>query len=185
MFFYNKNHIFLCHRSLFRAALTGIFVEIKKSDFLPVMGKAYANNTVKIKRSSVSRNANINQLIELAKCKKFIELSKNQVLFREGEPVKGVYFLLTGKIEISYKNSDNTQSVLYTIKSPDIIGLHSIMEEDFYIHTAIAVSDSMICFMPKEEFERILAQNSKIALNLMKMLCLKITVIQNQIHKHN
>jgi CRP-like cAMP-binding protein len=148
------------------------------------MGRVYTNSSGKIKKNTASRNTNIKELIDLAKDKKFIALSKNQVLFREREPVRGVYFLLTGKIEITKTNSDSKESILYIIKSPDIICLHSIMEEDFHIHTAKAAHDSMICFIPREEFEKILSQNVKIAFNMMKMLCLKINVIENQIHKY-
>jgi CRP-like cAMP-binding protein len=148
------------------------------------MGRVYINSSGKIKKKTAHGKMNLKQLIELTKHKKYITLSKNQVLFRENDPIKGVYFLISGKIEITKVNSDNTQSILYTIKSPGIIGLHSIMEEDFHIHTAKATSGSLICFMAKQEFEKIVSQNSELAFNIMKMLCLQISFIQNQIYKH-
>ena len=129
-------------------------------------------------------NDKINQLLNLAENKQFIALTKDDVLFRENEPVKGVYFLLTGKIKTIKKDIENKESILYLIKSPDIVCLHSIMEEDYHLHTAVAACDSMVCFIPKDEFEKILAQNMEIALNMMKMLCLKINGIENQINRY-
>lgn len=131
------------------------------------------------------KNNNINQLLNLARKKQFIALSKDDVLFRENEPVKGVYFLLTGKIKTIKKDTNGNESILFLIKSPDIVCLHSIMEEDYHLHTAVALCDSMVCYVPKDEFENILAQNMEIALNMMKMLCLRINGIENQINRYN
>jgi CRP/FNR family transcriptional regulator len=129
-------------------------------------------------------NPKINELLELAENKQFLALSRNDRLFLENEKVKGVYFLLSGKIKIVKSDSENKDSVLYLIKAPDIICLHSILEEEYHIHTAVAAADSMVCFVPKKEFEKILANNMNIAFNMMKMLCLKINIIENQIQKH-
>lgn len=125
----------------------------------------------------------INELIEIAHDKQLIALSRNDTLFLENEKVKGVYFLLSGKIKIVKKDANKKESILYLIKAPDIICIHSVMEEEFHLHTAIASTDSMVCFVPKTEFEKILAANMNIAFNVMKMLCLKINVIENQIHR--
>lgn len=126
----------------------------------------------------------INQLLKLAKDKQYIALAKDDVLFRENETVKGVYFLLTGKIKITKKDTENKESILYLIKSPDIVCLHSIMEEEYHLHTAASACDAMVCFIPKTEFEKILEQNMEIALNMMKMLCLRINGIENQINRY-
>lgn len=130
-----------------------------------------------------SRKRNINELLELVEDKHYISLSRNDVLFHENEPIKGVHFLLTGKIKITKTCSDNTESTLYIINPPDIICFHSVMEEEYHMHTAVADSDSMVCFVPKKELEKILAKNANIAFNLMKLLCLKINVIENQISR--
>lgn len=131
----------------------------------------------------LNRKRNINELLELAVDKHYISLSKNNVLFHENEPIKGVYFLLTGRIRITKEGADNTESTLYAINPPDIICLHSVMEEEYHMHTAVADSDSMVCYVPKKELEKILAKNANIAFNLMKLLCSKINVIENQISR--
>jgi hypothetical protein len=69
------------------------------------------------------------------------------------------------------------------IKAPDIVCLHSIMEEEFHVHSAVAAVDSMVCFVRKMNSKNT-AQNTNIAFNMMKMLCLKINVIENQIHRY-
>jgi len=136
-----------------------------------------------VKKKIITRNPNINELLEMADEKHFIALSKNDVLFNENGRVKGVYFLLTGKIKITKSGSDNLESTLYFIKPPDIICLHSVMEEEYHVNSASAERDSMVCFIPKKEFRKILAKNVNAAFNLMKMLCLKINVINHQISR--
>ena len=130
-----------------------------------------------------SRKRNINELLELAEDKHFISLSGNDVLFHENEPIKGVYFLLSGRIKITKSCPENMESTLYIITPPDIICLHSVMEDEYHMHTAVADTDSRVCFVPKKELEKILAENANIAFNLMKLLCLKINVIENQISR--
>lgn len=176
MFFYVKGHCF-------GASPEFIFVLIK----LHFIVKNYKINkpAAKIPKSNFPfGNSVLNELLEIAENKQFIALSRNDRLFVENEKVKGVYFLLSGKVKIIKSDSENKDSVLYLIKAPDIICLHSIMEEEFHIHTAVAAIDSMVCFVPKREFDKILANNTNIAFNMMKMLCLKINVIENQIHKY-
>lgn len=144
-----------------------------------------AANTVQNKKDKriTSSKRSIKELLDLAEDKRYISLSGNEVLFYEKEPIKGVYFLLSGRIKITKSCSDKEESILYLINPPDIVCLHSIMEEEYHMHTAVADTDSMICFVPKTELEKILAKNANIAFNLMKLLCFKINVIENQISR--
>ena len=146
--------------------------------------KETKTGAIRTKSNFTFGNSKLNELLELADNKQFIALSRNDRLFLENEKVKGVYFLLSGKIKIVKSDSENKDSLLYFINSPDIICLHSILEEEFHIHTAVAAVDSMVCFVHKKEFEKILANNMNIAFNMMKMLCLKINIIENQISRY-
>jgi CRP/FNR family transcriptional regulator len=155
-----------------------------KIQFMGKNSKVQITIAKKPGKSLISPNPILSELLELAKTKQFFALNKNDKLFLENEHVKGVYFLLSGKIKITKKDFELNDSVLYMIKAPDIVCLHSIMEEEFHVHSAVAAVDSMVCFVPKKEFEKILAQNMTIAFNMMKMLCLKINVIENQINRY-
>jgi CRP-like cAMP-binding protein len=138
----------------------------------------------KTRKNLLADNSKFNEFLELAKNKQYIALSRNDRLFSENEEVKGVYFLLSGKMRIVKLDSENKESLLYLIKAPDIICLHSVLEEKFHIHSAVAASDSMVCFVQKTDFEKILASNMNIAFSVMKMLCSKINVIENQINRY-
>lgn len=176
MFFYVKGHCF-------RLPCESIFVII---EIYPIMhDKSRINNLIqkKVKKTITTKNPNINELLEMADDKHYFALSKNDVLFKENERIKGVYFLLSGKIKIAKSGSGTGESILYFIKPPDIICLHSVIEDKFHANSASAVSDSMVCFIPNREFKKILAKNVNAAFNLMKMLCFKINVINNQISR--
>ena len=155
-----------------------------KIQFMTKNSKIQITQTKKPGKSLISPNPILSELLELAKTKQFFALNRNDTLFLEDEHVKGVYFLLSGKVKITKKDSEANNSVLYMIKAPDIVCLHSIMEEEYHVHSAISAVDSMVCFVPKDEFEKILAQNTNIAFNMMKMLCLKINGIENQINRY-
>lgn len=121
---------------------------------------------------------------EIAGCitrKKLIRLSKNEYLYRKNDTIKGIHYLLNGKIKVIQKEKDEKYHVLYSIKAPDFIGLSSILCEDFYTNSAYSVEDSDILFIPKKDFLTVFNSNKQIAIDLMKLLCTKIDKTEGQI----
>ena len=128
----------------------------------------------KITASVNRKRLTLNDVLVSVSRKKFIRLSKNEQLYKQDEPIKGVYYLLAGKINIVQKNKDEKYHVLHSVKSPDIIGLSSILCDELHTNSAYSVEESNILFIPKKEFLELLNQNNQIAIDLMKLLCTKI-----------
>lgn len=124
----------------------------------------------------------MNEFIGLTDNKQFINIKENDWLFKEKQTVKGVYCLLEGKLKVYQKNPGNSDVFLYQSSSPDIICLYSILNEEKYQTSALAVTDTKVCFIPKKEFMRIMFENSKYTLNLMKIICSKIKEIERRMN---
>jgi len=124
----------------------------------------------------------MDEFIDALESKQFFNFSEGETLFKEGEDVKGVYCLLSGKVKIINRNTDNSESILYNAHSPDIFCLYSILNAEKYETSAIAASDVKVCFIPKKEFMKIVFENSKFTLSLMRIICSKINRIENQIN---
>jgi CRP/FNR family cyclic AMP-dependent transcriptional regulator len=132
----------------------------------------------------ISREKKISTFEEVADHithKKLIKLNKNEYLYRKNETIKGIHYLITGRIKVIQKEKDENFHVLYSIKAPDLIGLSSILYEEFYTNCAYSVEESNLIFIPKKDFLNVLNSNKQIAMNLMKLLCVKIGKTEGQI----
>jgi CRP-like cAMP-binding protein len=125
----------------------------------------------------------MNEFIGLSDNKQFINIKENDWLFEEKQTVKGVYCLVEGKIKVYQKSHGNEDVFLYQSSAPDIICLYSILNEEKYQTSALAVTDAKVWFIPKKEFMRIMFENSKYTLNLMKIMCSKIKDVERRMNR--
>jgi CRP/FNR family transcriptional regulator len=128
------------------------------------------------------KNFPMNEFIEPIKSKRYMTFNDGDYLFKVKQPVKGVYCLLSGKVKIVNNNSENSESFLYYANSPDILCLYSLLNEECYGTSAIASGEVKICFIPKKDFMKILFDNNKFTLSLMKIICSKINKIEHRIN---
>jgi CRP/FNR family transcriptional regulator len=127
----------------------------------------------------------INDFIESSENKKYLTFNQNEILFKEKNPVKGIFCLLEGKIKVTQKNSEGGDTILYNASAPDIFCLYSILNEENYQHSAVALTELKVCFIPKKDFMKIMFENSKFTLNLMKIICSKIKHIEKRMNNIN
>jgi len=113
--------------------------------------------------------------------KRIIKLNKNEHLYRQFEPIKGIYYLVSGQIKVVQKDKDEKYRVLHSVKAPELIGLASILYEESYPNSAYSIEESKIIFIPKKEFLEVLNENQQITLDLMKLLCKTINKTEAQI----
>lgn len=140
--------------------------------------KKHEEKTVKKREKKISA---FDEVMGSLSRKKIIKLNKNEHLYRQNEPVKGIYYLMTGKIKVIQKDKDEKYNVLHSIKGPDIIGLSSILCDEVHLNSAYSVEESNIMFIPKKDFFDLLANNSDLAMDLMKLLCVKIDKTESHI----
>lgn len=112
----------------------------------------------------------------------FLNFKEGEYLFKKNENVKGIYCLLSGKVKVVNEKTDKLESVLYYANSPDIFCLYSILNEEKYETSAIAMGDVKVCYIPKKDFMKIMLENNKFTLSLMRIICSKINRIENQIN---
>jgi CRP/FNR family transcriptional regulator len=134
-------------------------------------------------KNPIKKNFSANDLLSMVGHKKYREFSKNDYLFKENEAVGGVFFLLSGEVEITKKNTAGTETRLYVTRAPDIICMHSILEEELHSNSALASEKCRVCIVPKLALKKLIKDNSIAAFNIMRMFCLKINKIENQLSR--
>jgi CRP-like cAMP-binding protein len=102
--------------------------------------------------------------------KKNIKLKKGEVLFKEGEPVTGVYFVYSGSVKVYKKWDDEKDLIIRFAKGGAILGHRGLGGNLVYPISAAALEPSIVCFIDSELFEATLKTNSEFTSRLIHFL---------------
>lgn len=99
---------------------------------------------------------------------KQVQLYKaGQKIFREGDPVLGIYFIYTGKVKVFNTGPDGRSQIVRFAGDGNILGHRGIGENMKYPISAAAIEEAAICFIPTQDFITTLENNSSLAINLL------------------
>jgi len=93
---------------------------------------------------------------------------KGEIIFEEGNPVKGIYFLYKGKVKVHKRWGSEKQLILHFAKEGDIIGYRGLGNEKVYPVSASALEEVILCFIDIPFFETTLQVNHKLTYTLMQ-----------------
>ena len=117
--------------------------------------------------------ANIENLIE-KKYQSSNHFSLNEVVFREGEKIKGIYYIKEGRIKVTRKAKNNM--TVWFANPKEFIGLNSYFSEsENYSFSASAFGgDVNTVLIPTEDFRKILDENPIFKQEIIQLLCDRI-----------
>jgi CRP/FNR family transcriptional regulator, polysaccharide utilization system transcription regulator len=95
---------------------------------------------------------------------------KKQHLFSEGNHPGNLYFLNKGKIKAFKANEEGREYITSIYKDGDFIGYLDLLEEKPYRESAMALEDSEVYIIPREDFYTLLYQNRDVAGKFIKIL---------------
>jgi CRP-like cAMP-binding protein len=104
-----------------------------------------------------------------------ISLKKGSPLFSEGEEAKGVYMVLSGKVEVSKKTEDGWKQRIAVFSTGQFFGELSIMEKRAHEAEAHAEEDCKLMLLPKEFFEKMETENVGLALHITKKIAIEMS----------
>lgn len=87
--------------------------------------------------------------------KEFFTYSKNEFIYRIGEPATGVFCIYSGDIKIFKPDESSKGLNIHRAKAGEIFGFNSIANGKF-TNSAKAMETSDICFVPLTEMHRLI-----------------------------
>ncbi len=102
--------------------------------------------------------------------KKSYEVKKGQLLFKEGDPVTGIYFVYTASVKVHKKWDDEKELILRFAKRGDILGHMGLGSDNYYPVSATAVEAGIVCYVAMDFFKSTLNVNTPLAYNLIMFL---------------
>jgi CRP-like cAMP-binding protein len=94
---------------------------------------------------------------------------RGSVLFQEGDPCHGAYFVDEGEIELSITSGERRVSLGHA-RSGHILALSSVLAECDYQCSAQAAKDSKLVFLAAEAIRFYLRQNPETCLTTVQLL---------------
>jgi CRP/FNR family transcriptional regulator len=128
-----------------------------------------------LKQQALFSDIDAEGLEKLTKIVKKLSLKKGEHLFKEKDDTRGVYLLHSGRVEISRVTADGWRQTLTVVTPGDFFGELSILERRNHVASAIAVEDSELFLIPREEFERLTEQDTKLACYILKKIAMEMS----------
>ncbi|CAN5465933.1 Crp/Fnr family transcriptional regulator [soil metagenome] len=122
------------------------------------------------RHSSIFCNTDHEVLAELSDSKSCMIYKKGDTLFREGGHAFGIYCINGGKIKLSVTGEEGKEQIVRMAKTGDVLGYRAVLSAERYAVTAVALEDSNVCFIPKDQFLKALKGDGNLSLETMKLL---------------
>lgn len=106
---------------------------------------------------------------------------RKQVIFHEGYKPLGVYCINSGKVKVYKLGNTGKDQIVRLAKPGDILGYRAFVSGEYYTASATALEDSVICFIPRKNFFRILQSNSKMSMKMAKLLSANLKTAEDKI----
>lgn len=131
------------------------------------------------KSNHILSDLSIEDLILLTRHQSEQVYSKGEIIFREGGLPAGIFYVKSGKIK-KYKTVDRSgEQIIYVANTGEFIGYHAILSEERYPDSAAALEESVITFIPKEDFLTVLNKSALLSSRLLKLLSHEFMVLIN------
>ena len=122
------------------------------------------------RHSSIFCNTDHEVLADLSDSKSCMVYKKGDTIFHEGGHAFGVYCINGGKIKLSITGEEGKEQIVRMAKTGDVLGYRAVLSAERYAATAVALEDSNVCFIPKDQFLKALKGDGNLSFETMKLL---------------
>lgn len=99
--------------------------------------------------------------------KQTFSFKKSGMLFSEGEPVEGVFFLLSGAVKMHKHWGSERELIIRFATSGDIVGLRGLGSPSAYPLSATALEETKACFVPTDFLEASFKSNPRLTYEVL------------------
>jgi CRP-like cAMP-binding protein len=96
-----------------------------------------------------------------------LQFGKNEIIFNENEPVKGVYFINKGTVKVHKQWGDTKELIIRFAKDGDIVGHRGLGTSLTYPISATTLTPATICFINLDFFYATIKINQELLFKLM------------------
>jgi CRP/FNR family transcriptional regulator, polysaccharide utilization system transcription regulator len=106
-------------------------------------GKAFESFFCQLKKDELSI---------LSECKQVRFFNSREIIFTEGNKAQGLFCIREGKVKIYKNGSDGTEHITRVAVQGELMGIKALLSGHLYSVSAATLENSIICFIPKNDF---------------------------------
>ena len=106
---------------------------------------------------------------------------KGEIVFREGFYPTGIFYISKGKVKKYKVDKESREYIIYVANTGELLGFHAILSQGRYPDFAATLEESIIGFIPKEDFLEALSLSPLLNSRLLKTLSHEYAVLANSI----
>ncbi len=146
--------------------LSAVEVRLQKSERL----RAGFSRTAEGLDAFMQQARGADALHKLTEEKRMKSFRKKETVYTEGSFPTGIFFLTEGKIKAYRANESGKEFITDLYKKGDFFGYVDLLQETPYQDSAVALEESEVAIIPKEDFFNLLQGNREVSSRFIKML---------------
>ena len=105
---------------------------------------------------------------------------QGKVLFAEGEPVRGIYILRTGRATSSISSQDGRVVILRIALAGDVLGLNSVLRNSSYNSTVKTIEPCCTDFISRADFLKLVDRSKRATCAKLNILSHELTQLEDR-----
>ncbi|MEO7988346.1 MAG: response regulator [Chryseolinea sp.] len=118
---------------------------------------------------------------DLAKDRKVKVFKKKAEVFSEGDMPLYVYFVKSGNIKVFKSHPDGKELIINLYHNNDFFGFESILQNENYKESAIAMQDTELVMIPRYDFMLMIQSHPDVSASFINLLCKKVAERERQL----
>ena len=118
----------------------------------------------------INESRAIEQLSHLSDDRKEKSFKRKEAIYREGDYANYLYYLIKGKVKSIKTDTYGKEFVTEVIGQNSFFGYMTLLEDQEYHESAIAMEDSTVAIIPKNDFKSLIEKNRDVAVRFIKIL---------------
>jgi CRP/FNR family transcriptional regulator len=103
-----------------------------------------------------------------------LHLQKSEMLFLAGEPARGLFVIVSGKIRAFQQNEDGREQVMYVDTAGSVLGDVPVFDDGPYPVSAIAEVEANVLFIEKRDIRELCVKYPSLALAALRLMAGKV-----------
>jgi CRP-like cAMP-binding protein/CheY-like chemotaxis protein len=112
----------------------------------------------------------VSALQDIAKDRKMRSVGRKEMIFHEGDELRSVYFIQSGKVRSFKMNNDGKELVTGLYGPGEFLGYMSVLEGGRVNEAAEALEPTELAIIPREELQALLYRDRDVSMRFIKML---------------
>lgn len=97
-------------------------------------------------------------------------IKKGQVIHHEGDRVLGISLIMSGKVKAVKMAQDGRELITGIFEKDDFLDVNIMLSNDTYSDTAIAMEETVLCLIPREQLDRLVSLYPDVGIKFIKIL---------------